>query len=203
MNDKEIQDEEQFFDNHIFMLTGDFQGKDSKDVGSSPKEVLDLEKLKSEQALDDATVFAITQLKENNEICKGRYKRFNRMHLKDDMLMRGEQIIVPTSMRFEIVDRVHRSMGHQGAERTREIIDKMNGSKYFSKIDMASAYWAVPIQESDRHKTAFMTPRGLLEMCVTAYGLCNSQATYQRIIDNVTEGRDARVHRGFLCSDGR
>ena len=77
MNDKEIQDEEQFFDNHIFMLTGDFQGKDSKDVGSSPKEVLDLEKLKSEQALDDAIVFAITQLKENNEIRKGRYKRFN------------------------------------------------------------------------------------------------------------------------------
>ena len=124
MNDKEIQDEEQFFDNHIFMLTGDFQGKDSKDVGSSPKEVLDLEKLKSEQALDDAIVFAITQLKENNEIRKGRYKRFNRVHLKDDMLMRGEQIIVPTSMRFEIVDRVHRSMGHQGAERTREIISR-------------------------------------------------------------------------------
>ena len=98
MNDKEIQDEEQFFDNHIFMLTGDFQGKDSEDVGSSPKEVLDLEKLKSEQALDDAIVFAITQLKENNEIRQGRYKRFNRMHLKDDMLMRGEQIIVPTSM---------------------------------------------------------------------------------------------------------
>ena len=69
----------------------------------------------------------------------------------------------------------------------REIIDKMNGSKYFSKVDMASAYWAVSIRESDRHKTAFMTPRGLLEMCVTAYGLCNSQATYQRIIDNVTE----------------
>ena len=56
------------------MLTGDFQRKDSKDVGSSPKEVLDLEKLKSEQASDDAIVFAITQLKENNEIHKGRCK---------------------------------------------------------------------------------------------------------------------------------
>ena len=27
----------------------------------------------------------------------------------------------------------------------REIIDKMQGAKYFSKMDMASAYWAVPI----------------------------------------------------------
>ena len=85
MNDKQIQNEEQFFDNHIFLLTGDFQRKDSKNVGSSPKEVLDLEKLKSEQALDDAIVFAITQLKKNNEIrqaallqhwiyCHGKFK---------------------------------------------------------------------------------------------------------------------------------
>ena len=44
-----------------------------------------------------------------------------------------------------------------------EIIDKMNGSKYFSKVHMACAYWAVPIRESDRHKTAFITLRGLLE----------------------------------------
>ena len=69
----------------------------------------------------------------------------------------------------------------------REIVDKMCEAKYFTKLDMASAYWAVPIKEDDRHKTAFSTPRGLLEMCVTGYGLCNSQATYQRIIDETTE----------------
>ena len=70
----------------------------------------------------------------------------------------------------------------------REIIDKMKGSKYFSKLDMASAYWAVPIREEDRRKIAFMTPRKLIEMCVTAYGLCNSQATYQRIMDKTLDG---------------
>ena len=53
INDKEIRDEEQFFDNHIFMLTGDLQRKDSTDVGSSPKKVLAPEKLKPEQALHD------------------------------------------------------------------------------------------------------------------------------------------------------
>ena len=47
----------------------------------------------------------------------------------------------------------------------REIVDKMKGSKYFCKMDMASAYWSVPIKEEDREKTAFMTPRGLYEMC--------------------------------------
>ena len=68
----------------------------------------------------------------------------------------------------------------------REIVDKMCEAK-FTKLDMAGAYWAVPIKENDRHKTAFTTPRGLLEMCVTGYGLCNSQATYQRIIDETTK----------------
>ena len=38
--------------------------------------------------------------------------------------MKGEQIVIPTSMRFEILDRVHRNMGHQGAKRRREIISR-------------------------------------------------------------------------------
>ena len=70
----------------------------------------------------------------------------------------------------------------------RDVVDKMSGSLYFSKIDMTSAYWAVPIREEDREKTAFMTHRQLLEMCVTAYGFCNSQATYQRVMDKTLEG---------------
>ena len=53
----------------------------------------------------------------------------------------------------------------------RDIVDKIQGAKFFLKMDMASAYWAVPIREEDREKTAFMTPRSLMEMCVTAYGL--------------------------------
>ena len=66
-----------------------------------------------------------------------------------------------------------------------EIIDKMNGPKYFSKVDMATAYWAVPVRESDRHKTAFMTPRGLSGMCMIAYGLCRCRTDW--------------VFRGWCC----
>ena len=63
----------------------------------------------------------------------------------------------------------------------------MQGAVLFSKMDMASAYWAVPIREEDKPKTAFMTPRRLLEMNVMAFGLCNSQATYQRMMDTILE----------------
>ncbi len=65
----------------------------------------------------------------------------------------------------------------------KDILDKINGSCYFSKMDMASAYWAVPIREQDKEKTAFSVPRGQYEMNVMAFGLCNSQATYQRLAD--------------------
>ena len=69
----------------------------------------------------------------------------------------------------------------------RDTLDKMQGAILFSKMDMASAYWEVPIREEDKPTTAFMTPRRLLEMNVMAIGLCNSQATYQRMMDTILE----------------
>ena len=64
-----------------------------------------------------------------------------------------------------------------------DIINKMKGPWFFNKMDMASAYWAVPIREQDREKTAFYTSQQLPEMCVMAYDLHNSQPTYQCIMD--------------------
>ena len=69
-----------------------------------------------------------------------------------------------------------------------DILDKMAGSRVFSFLDGASAYWSVPIREGDREKTAFSVPRGQYEMNVMAFGLCNSQSTYQRVINQVLSG---------------
>ena len=65
----------------------------------------------------------------------------------------------------------------------RDIIDKLSGDQVFSKLDCCCAYWAVALEEKDIPKTAFSTPRGHFEMERMAFGLCNSQATYQRLID--------------------
>ena len=70
----------------------------------------------------------------------------------------------------------------------KDILDKLNGSKFYSSLDGASAYWSVPIVEEDREKTAFITPRGQFEFCVMPFGLCNAQATYQRAIDAALRG---------------
>ena len=41
--------------------------------------------------------------------------------------------------------------------RIEECMDALNGSKYFSSMDLASAYWQVAMDPHDRDKTAFST----------------------------------------------
>ncbi|KAI6658406.1 Retroviral-like aspartic protease 1 [Oopsacas minuta] len=67
------------------------------------------------------------------------------------------------------------------------ILDKLEGNQYFSLLDIASASWSVPVKKTDIEKTAFHTPRGQYEMVIMPFGLCNSQATFQRLMDNILE----------------
>ena len=53
---------------------------------------------------------------------------------------------------------------------------------------MASAYWCVPMREQDVEKTAFHTPRGLYEKLVMPFGMVNSGATFQRLMDMTLQG---------------
>ena len=65
----------------------------------------------------------------------------------------------------------------------RDIIDKMEGARYWSTLDAAGAYWSMPLNEADKEKTAFTVPRGKFEFNVTPFGLSNSGASYQRMMD--------------------
>ncbi|CAF4333803.1 unnamed protein product, partial [Rotaria magnacalcarata] len=56
------------------------------------------------------------------------------------------------------------------------------GYQFFSKFDMKSGFWQVPIKEEDKHKTAFITPDGLYEWNVLAQGLKNSPPSFQRLM---------------------
>ncbi|UYV66609.1 K02A2.6-like [Cordylochernes scorpioides] len=66
-----------------------------------------------------------------------------------------------------------------------DVMDTLQGSRYFTAIDLRSGYWQVEIEEQDKKKTAITTSHGLYEFNVMPFGLCNAQATFERIMDNV------------------
>ncbi|CAF4496671.1 unnamed protein product [Rotaria socialis] len=68
-------------------------------------------------------------------------------------------------------------------EQTIEVLS--NGYQFFSKFDMKSGFWQIPVEEEDRHKTAFITPEGLYEWNVLAQGLKNSPPSFQRVMANI------------------
>jgi len=60
---------------------------------------------------------------------------------------------------------------------------KLTGAKYFTNLDLRWGYNNVRIREGDEQYAAFKTIRGLFEPIVMFFGLCNSPATFQRMMD--------------------
>ncbi|GBG61748.1 hypothetical protein CBR_g23262 [Chara braunii] len=54
-----------------------------------------------------------------------------------------------------------------------DLSDRVQGCKYYSKIDLKSGYHQIAIRPEDQHKTAFQTRYGLYEFVVMPFGLCN------------------------------
>jgi hypothetical protein len=52
-------------------------------------------------------------------------------------------------------------------------------------MDLLNGFWQVMVKEEHKHKTAFVTSRGLFEFVVMPFGLCNAPATFQRLMDTV------------------
>jgi len=62
-----------------------------------------------------------------------------------------------------------------------EVFDALGTAKYFSKIDAASGYWQMRVDEDDKEKTAFTTRHGTYEFNVVSFGLTNAPALFQRV----------------------
>jgi hypothetical protein len=64
-------------------------------------------------------------------------------------------------------------------------MDKFKGVKYFLKFDIRWGYNNVQILSGDKWKAAFKTNQGLYEPTVMFFGMCNSLATFQAMMDKI------------------
>ena len=71
-----------------------------------------------------------------------------------------------------------------------DCIDKVGNSKYVTKFDLLKGFWQVPQTERAKEVSAFATPNGLYQYRVMPFGMKNSPATFQRLVNNVICGLD-------------
>ena len=65
-------------------------------------------------------------------------------------------------------------------------------AKFFTKLDLASAFWQVPIDTKDQLKTTFHFEGRSYVWMVMPFGLKNAPPTFQRLIDKVLAGHLGR-----------
>lgn len=80
------------------------------------------------------------------------------------------KIIVPESQPFPRIE---------------DLTIRARNCKYFSKLDINSAFWSIPVREKDRQKTAFVTHHGHWQWNCLPFGLKSSPAIFQRVLSGV------------------
>lgn len=65
-------------------------------------------------------------------------------------------------------------------------VDQVGSANFVSKFDLLKGYWQVPLTTRAQEISSFITPFGLYSYSVMSFGLRNSPATFQRLMNKVT-----------------
>ena len=69
-----------------------------------------------------------------------------------------------------------------------DCIDKVGNAKFVTKFDLLKGFWQVPLTERAKEISAFVTTDRLYQYKAMPFGMKNSPATFQRLINKVIVG---------------
>lgn len=70
-----------------------------------------------------------------------------------------------------------------------ESFSVLNGSRWSSVLDLKSGFYQIEMEETDKHKTAFVCPLGLFEFNRMPQGITNAPSTFQRLMERCIRER--------------
>ena len=86
-----------------------------------------------------------------------------------------------------------------------DIINKLVKARFMSKIDLTKGFWQIPLSESSREKSAFVTPFGHYQFLVMPFGMINSSASFVRlmkmVLSNCEEFADSFIDDIIIFSE--
>ena len=74
-----------------------------------------------------------------------------------------------------------------------DIIDHLGKAKFFLAFDLSSGFHKIPMAEESKKYTALSTPEGHFEFNRMPFGLKNSPATFQRMMDGALGGLVGKI----------
>ena len=77
-------------------------------------------------------------------------------------------------------------------------LTSLQGSSWFSTLDLSSGYYNVPIRECDKDKTCFVTRRGAWRFNVLPFGLTCAPSVFQRLMDLVLSGLSYEICLAYI-----
>ncbi|KAG6452887.1 hypothetical protein O3G_MSEX007851 [Manduca sexta] len=88
---------------------------------------------------------------------------------------------------------------HYPLPRIEDQLDLLAGNNMFISLDLASGYYQIPLTESSRSKTAFVTQDGQYEYNRMPFGLVNAPSVFQRTMNKILA--EAKIKYALIYMD--